>query len=268
MSNLTTQNSNYGSGGIDTASTLIDLVDDIKAQHVNGPNSAIVQIETILGSGTSLKGTSTDLATRLNQQMDPLGNLIPVGGVIIYGGSTEPAGWALLNGQELSRTVDANLFAVIGTTYGAGDGSTTFNVPNICGRLPMGVGTGAGDGGSGTGLPTGTALTALSRGAWKGSETHLLTGLESGVGQHGHSNPHSHAQRERVLNGGSGGAKTPAPIDNTTGSNGTLVNVSDFFGQIDTGTASSGTADAGPIAAAQPHTIMPPVMGFNFLMRR
>lgn len=61
-------------------------------------------------------------------------------GVIqIWPGNTPPAGWLLCNGQAVSRTTYANLFSVLGTTYGQGDGSTTFNVPDLTGRVPMGT---------------------------------------------------------------------------------------------------------------------------------
>lgn len=56
---------------------------------------------------------------------------VPTGSMLPYGGSTAPAGWLLGNGGAVSRTTYANLFAIIGTTYGAGDGSTTFNLPNL-----------------------------------------------------------------------------------------------------------------------------------------
>ena len=57
----------------------------------------------------------------------------------LWPGSTAPEGWLLCNGQAVSRTTYANLFSVLGTTYGQGDGSTTFNVPDLTGRVPMGT---------------------------------------------------------------------------------------------------------------------------------
>jgi microcystin-dependent protein len=52
--------------------------------------------------------------------------------------STAPTGWLLCNGAAVSRTTYADLFAVIGTTYGSGNGSTTFNIPDFRGRVPAG----------------------------------------------------------------------------------------------------------------------------------
>lgn len=55
----------------------------------------------------------------------------PVGAVMPYAGSTPPDGWLLCDGSEISRTNYARLFSVIGTTYGAGDGNSSFNLPNF-----------------------------------------------------------------------------------------------------------------------------------------
>jgi len=103
---------------------------------------------------------------------------IPVGAVEAFAGSSAPNGWLLCDGTAVSRTTYSSLFSVVSTTFGVGDGSTTFNVPDLRGRVPMGAGTGTGLNASGTGAPTGTAQTARTRGAWGGEETHLLTTAE------------------------------------------------------------------------------------------
>lgn len=64
------------------------------------------------------------------------------GEVTMYAGSVAPAGSLLCDGTAYSRTIYAALFAAIGTTFGTGDGSTTFNVPDLRGRMAIGVGTG------------------------------------------------------------------------------------------------------------------------------
>lgn len=69
--------------------------------------------------------------------------LASVTGMILpYGGSAAPTGFLLCDGSAVSRTTYANLFAVISTTFGVGDGSTTFNVPNLASRTIIGAGTG------------------------------------------------------------------------------------------------------------------------------
>jgi microcystin-dependent protein len=87
---------------------------------------------------------------------------IPPGMMMQYAGAAAPTGWVLCNGAAISRATFAALFAIIGTTYGVGDGSTTFNLPDLRSRVPMGAGTG-------------TGLSARALAAVGGAETHLLT---------------------------------------------------------------------------------------------
>lgn len=67
------------------------------------------------------------------------GDTLPIGSITAYGNETAPANWLICDGSAVSRTAYADLFAVIGTKYGAGDGSTTFNLPNLKGRVPVGL---------------------------------------------------------------------------------------------------------------------------------
>ena len=62
----------------------------------------------------------------------------PIGSILPFGGSLAPQGFLLADGSAISRTFYADLFAVIGTTFGVGDGSTTFNIPNMGQRFPLG----------------------------------------------------------------------------------------------------------------------------------
>ena len=63
---------------------------------------------------------------------------VPIGAIQSYGGSTAPYGWILCDGRAVNRSAYSELFNVIGTTYGSGDGSTTFNVPDLRGRVLIG----------------------------------------------------------------------------------------------------------------------------------
>ena len=72
---------------------------------------------------------------RTKQAIDKLGSTVPPGTMIHFAGKTLPEGWLICNGAAVSRTTYAALFAAIGTTYGSGDGSTTFNLPNANGRF-------------------------------------------------------------------------------------------------------------------------------------
>ena len=66
------------------------------------------------------------------------GETLPVGIILPFSDDTIPEGYMLCDGTAISRTIYATLFNVIGTTYGAGDGSTTFNLPNLKGKVPVG----------------------------------------------------------------------------------------------------------------------------------
>lgn len=68
---------------------------------------------------------------------------MPTGVVLPFGGATVPNGWLLANGAAASRSGKARLFSVYGTTFGAGDGSTTFNLPDLRDRYIIGVNTNA-----------------------------------------------------------------------------------------------------------------------------
>lgn len=87
------------------------------------------------------------------------------GEVRMWAGPSAPTSWLFCDGSAISRTTYAALFAIIGTTFGVGNGTTTFNIPDVRGRAPIGVGTGSG-------------LTARALAATGGEETHLLTTAE------------------------------------------------------------------------------------------
>jgi microcystin-dependent protein len=104
--------------------------------------------------------------------------LIPVGGLMPYAGATSPEGWLLCNGAAVSRTTYANLWALVGTTYGSGDGSTTFNVPDMRSRMPIGAGAG-------------TGLTSRALAATGGAESVVIA--SGNLPTHAHSIAHDHA---------------------------------------------------------------------------
>ena len=64
----------------------------------------------------------------------------PIGSILPYGGASAPSGWFICNGSAISRTTYSELFAVIGTSFGSGDGSTTFNLPDLREATTKGVG--------------------------------------------------------------------------------------------------------------------------------
>lgn len=87
------------------------------------------------------------------------------GMIFPYAGSSAPTGFLLCDGSAVSRTTYADLFALISTTYGSGDGSTTFNVPNLKGRFPLGY--------------AGTAPTKVFTFSSRSSNTITITGADN-----------------------------------------------------------------------------------------
>jgi microcystin-dependent protein len=107
-------------------------------------------------------------------------NTTPTGTIQMWTTASAPVGYVLCNGVAISRTTFSNLFSVIGTTFGAGDGSTTFNVPDYTNRMPYGAAIGS------TG---GSVTTALST-ANIPSHTHGFSGT---TGTMNSNNVHSHS---------------------------------------------------------------------------
>lgn len=98
---------------------------------------------------------------------------VPIGVVNPFAGATAPSGWLLCFGQTVSRSQYSGLFNVINTTYGAGDGSTTFALPDMRGRAVAGKDD---MGGTAASRLTNTVLNASNTlGATGGTQTHTLT---------------------------------------------------------------------------------------------
>jgi len=110
--------------------------------------------------------------TRCNRILE-LEDDVVTGAILAFGGTAAPTGYLLCNGAVVSRSTYSTLFAAIGTNYGAGDGSTTFRLPDLRGRAPIGTGQG-------------TGLSNRVIGANVGAETHTLIGEEMPV--HAHTN--------------------------------------------------------------------------------
>ena len=91
-------------------------------------------------------GASRDSwGSKLNENADTIDEFLsmamPCGAILDYAGSNPPPGWLACDGRAISRTTYSELFAAIGTAWGAGDGSTTFNLPPANGRAAIGAGS-------------------------------------------------------------------------------------------------------------------------------
>lgn len=168
VNNVEIENEATGSGPIIRAvgsDTNVDLLVKAKGSGLVKLGTAELEVPNSDGSANQVLQTNGSGALSF-------ANAVPAGVIAAYGGASAPSGWLLCDGSAVSRATYSDLFSAISTTYGVGDGSTTFNVPDMRGRVSVGTGTGAG-------------LTARTLGATGGAETHQLA--ESELAAHTHT---------------------------------------------------------------------------------
>jgi len=236
---------------------------------------------TIGLSGTQASPGNHTHNGRDSRTIDSLANpSTPVGGLMIYAATDPPAGWLICNGQAVSRETYGVLFAVIGLTYGTGDGLTTFNVPDMRDRFPVGAG-------STYSLNTkGGSTTVALTSAQLASHSH--SGSASSAGSHSHSasassgtsvfdaGSHQHQTRDE----GSGSTPgTAAGVQFLAAGAGTAYRMADSAGShshsaststsvsIDSSSAHSHTVSTDPTGSGTAHENRPPYIGLNFIIK-
>jgi microcystin-dependent protein len=183
----------------------------IVPSEMNSNFGAVKTFVEALAAGTNIDAgaiTTAKLATATVQL------LTPTGVINAYGGSTAPTGWLICDGSAVSRATYADLFTLLGTTYGSGDGTTTFNVPNLKGRVIVGRDS------------TQTEFDVL--GETGGAKTHTLTTGE--LPSHTHAIDHDHASFN--VTGGTHQHDVPYGIAN-------MINASDSVAAVPDGSATS-----------------------------
>lgn len=171
-----------------------------------------------LGAGTSGQFLKTQGASANPVWADlPSSVSIPVGSLLPYAGASAPSGWLLCYGQAISRSTYATLFGVTGTTYGSGDGSTTFNLPDLRGRVAAGKDNMGGSAANRITSSGQAAIDGSTLGAAGGaqdntldttripSHTHTQDAHTHTQDAHTHTqNAHSHTVQLNTSGGGSG----------------------------------------------------------------
>lgn len=150
-------------------------------------------------------------------------NSVPSGSIQMWSTATAPTGYILCNGTAISRTLYSTLFAVIGTTFGVGDGLTTFNVPDYTNRMPYGAAIGT----------TGGSVTTTLATANLPSHTHTFSGTTSGTTNTGNAAISDPGHFHDLLGS--------LQVLGTPGSVNTFVQIS----QTNTSTAFTGITDSG-----------------------
>lgn len=208
---------------------------------ISGDTSGSVTLAApaIAGSTVLTLPNSTGTLATTSQ----LSDAVPSGSVMPYAGSSAPSGWLLSDGSAVSRSTYAALFSAIGTTYGSGDGSTTFNLPDLRGRAPRGV-----DNMGGTAAnritAAGSGITGTTLGAAGGVESVTLTTSE--IPSHNHTN-----QNINIIYG-------------TGGSGGTLGTTVSAGGQSRSTSATSTISNTG---SGNTHNNTGPTIMLNYIIK-
>ena len=126
----------YQQGGVASYSTTVDYVAGRVVLYTDGNLYKCIQ-----ANGADNPQTPTDglYWAKVLTPADIVDKIIPTSTILPFAGSTVPNGWLLCNGAGVSRVTFSALFAKIGTTFGDGDGSTTFNVPDLRDRYIIGA---------------------------------------------------------------------------------------------------------------------------------
>jgi microcystin-dependent protein len=179
------------------------------------------------GTGLSSSGTSGNVLTSDGSGwVSSAPTYVPTGGMMMWGTASAPTGYLLCNGAAVSRSTYSALFAVVGTAFGSGDGSTTFNLPDFRDRFPVGAGT-----------TYSANSTGGSKDAIVVSHTHTATVSDPGhVHLIGFQSIDAGPNYGSTASGNTAGSQTQSAFtgvtvsNSTTGSSGTNANLPPYLG--------------------------------------
>lgn len=197
--------------------------------------------------------------------------LVPPGTMFPYGGTVEPSGYLLCDGSTVSRTTFSTLFTAISTNYGVGDGSTTFNLPDLRGRVAFGKDnmdntTGTGGGNAGRLTTGGNRIDGDTIGASGGLEDHTLLTAETPA--HLHTIIHGHNTTDpghkHTFSRAEGAGAGTQPLQGTV-----PINALDFDTTVDgTGlTVDTFSGNSGSVGSDNAHDNIPPGLITTYIIK-
>jgi microcystin-dependent protein len=210
-------------------------------------------------------GATTAEGARINLGLGTF--LVPTGSLIMWPSVTIPTDWKLCNGDAISRTTFATLFSLIGTTFGAGDGTTTFNLPNYKNRMPYGADTVAV---GATGGSANAIVVSHNHGGVTGGQSNEHIHVYSGTTT-GQSAAHTHTYSQSGTSGPGGdlnifftsnGAFSTQLTTSST-SNDHTHNYSGNTGNTNVDHTHSIATDG----ASGTNANLPPYLGINFIIK-
>jgi len=182
------------------------------------------------------------------------------GAIAAFPGTQPPEGWLLCAGQAVSRSIYASLFATINIIYGVGDGRSTFNLPDLRGRTPVGHNSmGASDSGRLLGARPG-GVYGNTLGAVGGKETHVLTQDETPISKHTHLVKHSW---DYSTDDCEHGDNCHCGYNEKQGMVGNSPNVSAPMSY----TLSGSNSNNQNLSSATPHKTVPPLVFLNYIIK-
>jgi microcystin-dependent protein len=205
----------------DTRSASDDMEKDVQRRHFFKRLLAIFTGGAVLGIAGKAHAEA--------QSNDPF-----IGEIILFAGNFAPRGWAFCEGQLLSIASNSALFSILGTTYG-GDGRTTFALPDLRGRVPLGPGTGPG-------------LSTRALGQRSGQENVTLTT--------GQLPSHTHTANAHAGNGSSDNPTGLLPAQNPAG-------IPEYAAGANAALAANAIGNTG---SSQAHNNMQPFLGLNYII--
>jgi microcystin-dependent protein len=272
---------------LDDKSDVGHLHDDRYYTESETDNAISLAVSNLVDSSPALLDTLNELSAALNDDpnfsttvANALAALVPSGTVSQTARATAPTGYLLCDGSAISRSTYSSLFDAIGTAYGTGDGSTTFNIPNLKGRIPVGFDSSQTE--FDTLGETGGAKTHTLTSAEMPSHTHVQDSHNHTQNSHNHTqNSHNHTQNAHnhglnslagnVGSSGTGHGRAAGTVEfglNNATSNATATNqATTATNQATTATNNATTATNQNTGGGGAHNNLQPYVVLNYIIK-